>query len=586
MAFLRIFVLMWADVLTTYSMFVLSTYLTDVWDLSIAHASGIVNIWFGIALTTQSGLLHLAETVFGHFSILLSSSIAYCIGLGFLCMSTPPFLSNATGTCSNYKPECIGPVQKALFYTSLPLMAFGMSGHAVSIVQFLADQYPEFNQLDYSRRPFKIVGFLGIFIGPLVGAFALPYIKPWSINFGIPAILVLVATLFFLSGSFSYKINGPQGSPLTTVARVIVASTRNITRKLPADHTDLYEIVTRNAMYLPHTRGLRCLDKAAIQSPSQEQENYRWKICRVSEVEETKLIIRILPMLLVFIGLGIVSSIGKTYFVVQADNMNPKIGKWKVPLQVFQLIIDVTTDKIFNDMVLQFKQFLKRMGLNKYALPLNVTVAVVFSVLCCITAAKVEARRLHVIRAHDLFNNPDERIPMSMFWLVPQYMLLAGMDSFITSSIVVCLAPLMTTALASHFLFLTNGMFGLGYMGNVLSVYVVGKASEKNGNQNWFQHTLNRSRLDKYYWTLAALSSVSFVLLSLAAMMYPYKSTLFDDADTGNVEEVSSCCCWERKRIVEPHRQYYEEGWYCCCFYTKHFSEVSYTRDNVILQFP
>ena len=60
-------------------------------------------------------------------------------------------------------------------------------------------------------------------------------------------------------------------------------------------------------------------------------------------------------------------------------------------------------------------------------------------------------------------------------------------------------------------------------MGSVLSVYVVGKISESGGKPSWFQDTLNKSRLDNYYWTLTVLSSINLVLYILVALWYkPY----------------------------------------------------------------
>ncbi|GAA0143711.1 hypothetical protein LIER_04325 [Lithospermum erythrorhizon] len=179
-------------------------------------------------------------------------------GLGFLTMSTAPFLANSTGTCSDYKPECVDNVQKTLLYTALPLMAIGMSGHMVSLIQFMGDQFQK-------STPSITLDDL-------------------STLFGIPAICVLVATIFFLNSSFSYVKKGPQGSPLTSMVRVIVGSVRNITKKLPDDPNDLYEIHNPNVVCLPHSRGLRCLDKAAIKLANQENENNRWKLCRVIEI--------------------------------------------------------------------------------------------------------------------------------------------------------------------------------------------------------------------------------------------------------------------------------------------------------------
>ena len=76
---------------------------------------------------------------------------------------------------------------------------------------------------------------------------------------------------------------------------------------------------------------------------------------------------------------------------------------------------------------------------------------------------------------------------------------------------------------------------GLGAIGSVLSVYLVGKVSEMGGKPNWFQYTLNKSRLDHYYWTLTVLCAVNFVLYGLAIHFYDLKVLLLDEPE----EEVS-----------------------------------------------
>ena len=66
-------------------------------------------------------------------------------GLGFLYMSTPPVLSNSTDNCTKYKPECIGYTQEVLFYTSLALIAVGISGQAVSRGSFFKENTSDDN---------------------------------------------------------------------------------------------------------------------------------------------------------------------------------------------------------------------------------------------------------------------------------------------------------------------------------------------------------------------------------------------------------------------------------------------------------
>jgi peptide/histidine transporter 3/4 len=166
-------------------------------------------------------------------------------------MSTPPFLSNAAGNCGAYKPECIGDAQKFLFYTALALIAIGMSGHITSLNSFLELQNPGKD----CKNPCQFMGAMVVIIVPVVGCIALPYIKPWSVKFGIPAICTVVATFLFISGFFcsSYERSRPRGSPLTTVFRVFVASAYKMFSHLPQHDKEL------NGTHRPgpHTRCLR-----------------------------------------------------------------------------------------------------------------------------------------------------------------------------------------------------------------------------------------------------------------------------------------------------------------------------------------
>ncbi|KAL1549161.1 hypothetical protein AAHA92_17295 [Salvia divinorum] len=56
-------------------------------------------------------------------------------------MSTPPVMGRIMGSCREYNPRCIGQGQSILFYTALPLTAFGMSGHMTCWNLFMAEQF-------------------------------------------------------------------------------------------------------------------------------------------------------------------------------------------------------------------------------------------------------------------------------------------------------------------------------------------------------------------------------------------------------------------------------------------------------------
>ncbi|KAL7169734.1 hypothetical protein ACSBR2_034715 [Camellia fascicularis] len=93
------------------------------------------------------------------------------------------------------------------------------------------------NDRDTGRKiQWQIVGIFGVILVPIIEGIALPYIKQWSIGFGIPAICSLVATLLFLIVSCSYECEKPKGSLLTTVFRVFVAFVCRMYQLLDPNH--------------------------------------------------------------------------------------------------------------------------------------------------------------------------------------------------------------------------------------------------------------------------------------------------------------------------------------------------------------
>jgi peptide/histidine transporter 3/4 len=182
----------------------------------------------------------------------------------FLAMSTPPVLSKFAGNCGEYKSNCIGGVQIILFYLSFLFIARGVSGHAVSLTCFLEQQKPiktRTGQVHLARKrrekyKWLYKGLISFIFTSLLG-FMLSSMAPWSIQFGIPATGMVVATLLFMSGSDSYiHAAEPQGSSLTTVSRVFVASASKMFCRLPRDANQLHEN-RHSSECVPHTQGLR-----------------------------------------------------------------------------------------------------------------------------------------------------------------------------------------------------------------------------------------------------------------------------------------------------------------------------------------
>jgi peptide/histidine transporter 3/4 len=176
-------------------------------------------------------------------------------------MSTLPVLSRHAGNCDKHKSDCIGDTQKALLYTALALIAVGISGHTTSLESFKKQQEEldqrSNGQVDLRRRLLDLFANIVVLLLPIVGGIALPYIKPWSVRFGIPAICTVVATFLFISGSRSYRHAEPQGSPLTTVFRVFVASASKMFHQRPLHANQFYGNHQGSLDSVPQTPSLR-----------------------------------------------------------------------------------------------------------------------------------------------------------------------------------------------------------------------------------------------------------------------------------------------------------------------------------------
>ncbi|KAL2479506.1 Protein NRT1/PTR FAMILY 5.5 [Abeliophyllum distichum] len=356
-------------------------------------------------------------------------------------------------------------------------------------------------------------GNFGTFIFTTVAVLGLPYIKPWSLRFGIPAICMVVAMVIFLSGSCRYKRNRPDGSPLTILLRVLVASASKFFKQRPVDVNHYYGVQEYAAVVnvLPPIRCWRCFEKAAIilpDRPLEQQKQNRWKLCALIEVRNAQYLIYMIPMAMAFTFGGLLSSLSHTYFIEQAKNMNHKVGSLTLPITVLFWLY-AQARQHFPKLYFGFASCWP--NARSYGPIIGIAVSMMLGVLCCITAASVESRRLDVVRKHGLLDKPDDTIPMSVFWLLPQYILLGAADGVLELSTAAFLNNYFILPWTQFMLTFTSLGQGLGCIGSVLCVYIVGKLSERGGNPSWFQGTLNESRLDKYYWTLAWLIASNIV---------------------------------------------------------------------------
>ncbi|KAK9920452.1 hypothetical protein M0R45_029007 [Rubus argutus] len=547
----RVEVLIWVDVIPYYALWMLITYFTNVWNLSFAHAAELVNLFYGMTAIMTVGMQLIVDSFMGNYWMVLFSSFAYTIGLVLLTMSTPPVLSKTTGTCSAYEPQCLGQVQKKLFYIALPLIAVGMAGQLTSVDTFADQQTSPSESSDIKEIHGCWIGLKNLIVSAVVG-FALSFIKPWWVLFGISTLCTLGALLTFVTGSSRYNCPKEQDTALTNLFRVFVASASKICRTTTRPGYATYERYDYKVDRISYTPRLRCLDRAATILPSpmslEQQQNSRWRLCTVTEVEEAKRILCMIPICLNFILIGVVSAIGNTYFVEQANHMDGKgydLSKFHlIPLPrklrgpprhirfplLGLLIIHEWSKMIFASATKSF------VGSKSKRFARLIAMSMTIAILCCITAASVEARRLDMVKRHDLIDKPNEGIPMNRFWLFPQFVLL-GMLNGVKDKTFHYFIVNRVGKPGSRYNPLARAVFGVATICTSFSMYVVAAIKP-----SWFQATLNRSRLDNYYWTLAAFTAANLVFYVLASYTCwsPYetktKPASSDETDSESVK--------------------------------------------------
>lgn len=207
-------------------------------------------------------------------------------------------------------------------------------------------------------------------------------------------------------------------------------------------------------------------------------------------------------MCLMFIFIGLISSIGNTYFIEQAKHLNPKvIFGTEISISFLVMIHDLTKDQL-NDHARKASKNTKMFHRSE-----GVIAAMVYAVICCLIAAPVEKLRLKRIA-----DEVGDIIPMSMFWLLPQVYILGFIDGILEQSIKKFINEEMTSSMKNFVIFMSKGLIGVGIVSSVLLQYVVSKVSAMGGRLSWFQHDIENSRLDLFYWVLTALCVVVFTI--------------------------------------------------------------------------
>lgn len=501
-------------------------YLTTVVGQPVAEAAKNVNTWNGVS---SLGLLlgaFFADSYFGRFKTTLLSSSIFLLGLTLLTITTSSIIPH------KYRIP--------IFLTALYITAVGEGGHKPCVQTFAADQFDEDTaEQKKAKSSFFNWWFLGIVIGATTAVLVVVYVEDnvsWTVGFAIPTVVVGAALAVFVLGSRMYRKERPVGSPFTRVAQVVVSAVRkrrvSETRCLRGLCWDEDEIEGGwKAHKLGRSRQFRCLDKAMMIDEEDASSKTRnpWRLCSVNQVEEVKLLLRLLPIWICTFAYAIIVAQVHTFFIKQASTMNRSLdgrSKFQVPPASLQVIPGLTIllfvpfyDKILVPTTRKWTYIPS--GINSLQ---RIGIGLALSILTIATAALVEAKRVAVASKQGIMDDPKAIVPMSVGWLVPQFAVMGLCDLFAYVGMQELFYDQMPEEMRSMGSALTNGAIGVGAFMSTAVISMVQEISSKWGSP-WLVSNLNRAHLDDFYWVLAGLCALDLVVYVLIAKWFVWKKT-------------------------------------------------------------
>lgn len=504
-------------------------------NMSSAAASKNQSDWAGTCYVTPLIGAFLADAYLGRYWTIASFSILYAIGMGVLTLSA---------SVPGLKPTCTGPrgdetcsttkTQTSITFLALYLIAFGTGGIKPCVSSYGADQFDDADDKEKKHKSsFFNWFYFSINVGALIASSVLVWVQDnvgWGWGFGIPAVAMALAVVSFFSGTKLYRNQKPGGSPLTRICQVIVASVRKYRVKVPEDKSLLYETADaesaiKGSRKLDHTGDFSFLDKAAVELNTDHKNDSinQWKLCSVTQVEELKAIVRLLPIWATGIIFSAVYNQMGNLFVLQGEKMDNKLGTFKVPpasMSIFDTLSVIAFVPIYDQILVPFiRKFtghknglttLQRMGVGLF-----------ISVFVMIIAGVLELIRLKIVQKNNYYN--DETMPMTIFWQVPQYFIIGVAEVFTFIGQLEFFyeqAPDAMRSLCSALSLTTNALGS--YLSSAL-VSIVMSVSTKNGNPGWIPDNLNRGHVDYFFYLLAVLSVLNLGVFLLVAKWYTYK---------------------------------------------------------------
>ncbi|XP_047147462.1 protein NRT1/ PTR FAMILY 4.6-like [Vigna umbellata] len=519
-------------------------YLKQHMHMSPSKSANNVTNFMGTAflLALLGGFL--SDAFFTTYRVYLISAVIEFMGLIVLTIQARDPSLKAPKCDRDSRCEEVNGGKAAMLFVGLYLVALGVGGIKGSLPAHGGEQFDETTPSGRKQRS----TFFNYFVfclscGALIAVTFVVWIednKGWQWGFAISTISIFVSIPVFLSGSPTYKNKIPSGSPLTTILKVLFAAVLNsCTYKNSSSavvnmasspsnpHSGRMEseqeTVKANTTNKTPTGQLKFLNKAVTNKP-----RYSSLECSVEEVEDVKVVLKVLPIFACTIILNCCLAQLSTFSVEQAASMNTKLGSLKVPpssLPVFPVVFIMILAPIYDHIIIPYtrKATKSEMGITHLQ---RIGFGLVLSIVAMAVAALVEIKRKRVATESGKLDDPTKPLPISFLWIAFQYLFLGSADLFTLAGLLEYFfseAPIRMRSLATS---LSWASLAMGYYLSSVVVSVVNSVTGNGTHEPWLSGAnFNHYHLHKFYWLMCVLSGLNFLHYLFWATRYKYRGT-------------------------------------------------------------
>ncbi|KAH0879678.1 hypothetical protein HID58_067072 [Brassica napus] len=522
-------------------------FLTRVLQQNNADAANNVSKWTGTVYIFSLVGAFLSDSYWGRYKTCAIFQVIFVIGLSSLSLSSYMFLIRPKG-CGDEVTPCgtHSTMEITMFYLSIYLIALGNGGYQPNIATFGADQFDEEHPKEgYSKIAFFSYFYLALNLGSLFSNTILGYFEDegmWALGFWASTGSAILALILFLVGTPRYRNFKPTGNPLSRFCQVLVAATKKSSMEAPSRgreemydedrqgknasgdtgrrivHTDEFKYVAKKPRFLDRAAYITARD---LDDKKQGGVN-PWRLCPVTQVEEVKCILRLMPIWLCTIIYSVVFTQMASLFVEQGAAMKTTVSDFKIPpasMSSFDILSVALFIFIYRRVLEPLaNRFKKKDGTKGITELHRMGIGLVIAILAMVAAGVVECFRLKY--ADKSCTHCDGSSSLSIFWQVPQYSLIGASEVFMYVGQLEFFNAQTPDGLKSFGSALCMMSMSMGNFVSSLLVTMVVKISTEDHMPGWIPRNLNKGHLDRFYFLLAALTSIDLVVYIACARWY------------------------------------------------------------------